>query len=197
MSSAESPQFGDWNGGCKSLSGGIRETGPLAIFDTSMNNTIVIAPLSSHMAINDMVNELDDGTREYQMGLLGNISEVEPNFGFKMILKLTKYGGGVNRAMREWGDAQLEYFGQRKRGNSHDRDFTLQYLGYSTDNGAYYYYETEPHKNYEDTMIDIATHHREIGMETLSDLQLLYVLMGCFPIRNSYEMGIAGQLVVL
>ena len=100
MSSADSPQFGDWNTGCKSLSGGIQETGPLAIFDNEMKNTIVIAPLSSHMAINDMVNELDDNTREYRMGLLGNISEVEPDFGFKMILKLTKYGGGVNRAMR-------------------------------------------------------------------------------------------------
>jgi hypothetical protein len=32
----------------------------------------------------------------------------------------------------------------------------LQFLGYSTDNGAYYYYTTEKNKNYQDTILDIA-----------------------------------------
>src|SRR4051812_34087726 len=34
-------------------------------------------------------------------------------------------------------------------------DFTVNKLGYNTDNGAYYYYNTEPNKNYEDTLIDV------------------------------------------
>ena len=32
-------------------------------------------------------------------------------------------------------------------------DVTLQYLGYSTDNGAYYYYNTAPGLNYQETMV--------------------------------------------
>ena len=56
--------------------------------------------------------------------------------------------------MFEWGEKKLTYF-NKKRSNSHLRDYTLNYLGYSIDNGAYYYYQTEPDKNYEETIIDI------------------------------------------
>ena len=38
--------------------------------------------------------------------------------------------------------------------------------GYSTDNGAYYYYETEPNKNYQETMIDVKAYHDRIGLPT-------------------------------
>lgn len=31
----------------------------------------------------------------------------------------------------------------------------MQNLGYSTDNGAYYYYQTEPNKTYEQTLYDV------------------------------------------
>ena len=34
-------------------------------------------------------------------------------------------------------------------------DDTVNYLSYWTDNGAFYYYHTEPNKTYSDTMLDI------------------------------------------
>jgi len=34
-------------------------------------------------------------------------------------------------------------------------DFSLRFLGYTTDNGAYYYYNTEPGMNYEETILSI------------------------------------------
>ena len=39
-----------------------------------------------------------------------------------------------------------------------------RYLGYSTDNGAFYYYTTEAGKNYEDTMLDVATYAKTAGI---------------------------------
>ena len=68
--------------------------------------------------------------------------------------------------MQEWGQRQLQYFGVRQKGNSHSRDYTLQYLGYSTDNGAYYYYHTEPNKNYQQTIVDVANYHKSVGLPT-------------------------------
>ena len=34
-------------------------------------------------------------------------------------------------------------------------DFSMKHLGYTTDNGAYYYYNTEPGKNYEETILEL------------------------------------------
>ena len=38
---------------------------------------------------------------------------------------------------------------------NHESDHTVNYLGYWTDQGAYYYYNTEPNKTYGETMMDI------------------------------------------
>lgn len=39
-----------------------------------------------------------------------------------------------------------------------------KYLGYWTDNGAYYYYNTEPGFDYERTMIDVGRYITDIGL---------------------------------
>ena len=39
--------------------------------------------------------------------------------------------------MLGWGDAILATYSKQRE--AYKRDFTLRYLGYSTDNGAYYY----------------------------------------------------------
>ena len=46
-------------------------------------------------------------------------------------------GSGVNSVMLGWGDAVLATYSKQRE--AYKRDFTLRYLGYSTDNGAYYY----------------------------------------------------------
>jgi len=45
-----------------------------------------------------------------------------------------------------------------------DKDFTLRYLGYSTDNGGYYYYNTPGFKNYEDTMLAVAQYAQTMAI---------------------------------
>jgi hypothetical protein len=45
----------------------------------------------------------------------------------------------------------------------HD-DLTVQYLSYYTDNGAYYYYLTEPGKTYEQTIVDVWEYSRARGI---------------------------------
>eukprot|EP01083_Nonionella_stella_P214717 773442_1 len=139
--------------------------GPFCIFDSSMENAIVLSGLTDHFAASDYVVENSNKEWEMQWGLLGNISTVEKDFSISFILSASRYGGGLNSAMRSWGDRLLSYHGKR-RGNAHDRDYTLNYLGYSTDNGAYYYYYTEPGKNYQQTMIDVKNYHDKVGLPT-------------------------------
>ena len=56
--------------------------------------------------------------------------------------------------MLGWGDLLLLRSG-KKRAAAWDLDYSLRYLGYSTDNGAYYYYNTEKGKERETTMLHL------------------------------------------
>jgi len=57
--------------------------------------------------------------------------------------------------MLAWGSLLLAR-GGKVRAAAWERDLTLRTLGYSTDNGAYYYYNTAPNASYEQTMLRVA-----------------------------------------
>ena len=59
--------------------------------------------------------------------------------------------------MIRWGDALLQNGGAKQRGEW-ATDISTSYLGWTTANGAYYYYNTEPGKNYEQTILDLKTY---------------------------------------
>eukprot|EP01084_Bolivina_argentea_P066462 121141_1 len=152
------PQFGSWSSTdnqTELLSGGIMETGPMAIFNKQNSNCIVISALTDHMAINDNATLFDRHNQLKQMrwGIQGNVDTIPSDYEIYFILTIAD--GGVNSGMLEWGDRQLQWNSNnlKKRGDSHTRDYSLNYLGYSTDHGAFYYYYTEDNntKNYQET----------------------------------------------
>jgi hypothetical protein len=53
--------------------------------------------------------------------------------------------------MREWGLVLMRHGG--KDPNLWQEDYSMKNLGYTTSNGAFYYYNTEPNQNYEETML--------------------------------------------
>ena len=55
--------------------------------------------------------------------------------------------------MEEWGDVLLQKYAKQRY--AYRRDLAMQKLGYSTDNGAYYYYLTEPNRTAEQTLVDV------------------------------------------
>ena len=55
--------------------------------------------------------------------------------------------------MEEWGAILLKFY--NKNTKIKDDDYMINYLSYWTDNGAYYYWLTEPNKNYEETILDL------------------------------------------
>lgn len=136
--------------GSSPLPGGLDGSGPLVIFNKDLSTSFVLSSASNFFAHSQM---FDASHNTLSYGVMGSVTSVPAQYSLETILYL---GSGVNQAMTDWGSVLLARYGKDR--SFADRDLTLRYIGYSTDNGAYYYYLTEQGKNYEQTMLDIATY---------------------------------------
>ncbi|BFZ04181.1 hypothetical protein BsWGS_07220 [Bradybaena similaris] len=129
--------------------------GPLVIFDNS-SNVIVISPRSAFMAASSSI----DPQRQVNWGIMGHVNHVPRGYSSEYIVYFSNRG--INQAIQGWGKYLTTLY-QKSRA-PRDNDLTIQYLGYWTDNGAYYYYNTEKGKNYEDTIIDTVDYIDTLGV---------------------------------
>eukprot|EP01084_Bolivina_argentea_P230907 389540_1 len=165
QSGSKATQYGEWTNDLlksKSLQGGIENSGVLVLYNEILTECMAISPLKYSMTSNQEII-VENNEKYIQWGIQGNVTVVDPGFEISYIMSLTN--GGINKCMTNWGDLILKYF-NKTRGNAHKTDFTLNYLGYSTDHGAYYWYYQEPGKNAEQTMIDIKKYHDSINIPT-------------------------------
>ncbi|KAK2183903.1 hypothetical protein NP493_292g00003 [Ridgeia piscesae] len=84
-------------------------------------------------------------------GIMGMAMQIPRDFVYSTIIYHSTEG--VNKAFTGWGSVMTRYY--RKDSAYRDSDLTVKYLGYWTDNGAYYYYHTEKNKTYEQTILDV------------------------------------------
>ncbi len=127
--------------------GGTQSGVPLISFNEQLQ-TIVLSPLNHFANAVQIRSKKFDGN--LACGLHGLVDKVPAGFSQEIILYA---GQGVNQTVFDWGSQLLKLGGKTRV--DQDSDFTANYLGYWTDNGAYYYYKTEPDKNYELTMLDV------------------------------------------
>lgn len=92
-------------------------------------------------------------------GLAGSVEKTETGFSLESIIY---FGKGINHIIEAWGALFRKRYGGKIR-DPYNNPITSS-LGYNTDNGAYYYYNTEPGKNYEDTMSAVRDQHKKIGL---------------------------------
>ncbi|CAK8679724.1 unnamed protein product [Clavelina lepadiformis] len=121
--------------------------GPLVLFD-AQGSVMIISSFSSFMAHN-MKYDVDSGIVRY--GVIGGAAELPKHYQIDTILYYSNEG--INKAVEKWGQVLMTRY-HKKRAYM-EADFSINYLGYYTDNGAYYYYHTEEGKNYETTMLDV------------------------------------------
>jgi hypothetical protein len=154
------PQFGvfDTCAHGQTLAGGMQQSGAMCLFTEDAGTAIVISPLNQFMSSSLYVqrNSSSDSWVA-QWGVMGGAQSVPAGHEASWIM--AAYDGGVNHAMRSWGALMLSYYG-KDPSNAHSRDLTLQYLGFSTDNGAYYYYYPgsnwdRPNYTYQDTIANV------------------------------------------
>eukprot|EP00971_Amphidinium_carterae_P084536 1673184-Amphidinium_carterae.1 len=91
---------------------------------------------------------------------MGAVREVPEGFSVSTVISV---GQGISSAMDSWGNLLLKEYGTRAR-YDYRSDLAMQYLGYSTDNGAYYYYNTVPGADYQETMADVAKQGQQEGV---------------------------------
>jgi len=142
-----------------SVPGGFSGGAPLVIFDSeSEQNALVISPASNFMAASQVYQ-----TGAIQAGLMGSIQSVPADYVLETVVHA---GEGVTETMVDWGRGLLDRFGKKPISVLSDRDRTIDFLSYYTDNGAIYYYCTEVDKNYAETLSDIAKYMRANDIPT-------------------------------
>eukprot|EP01012_Entosiphon_sulcatum_P028632 TRINITY_DN3468_c0_g1_i1.p1 TRINITY_DN3468_c0_g1~~TRINITY_DN3468_c0_g1_i1.p1 ORF type:complete len:750 (+),score=126.46 TRINITY_DN3468_c0_g1_i1:23-2251(+) len=148
---------GDWAVN-KEFPGGL-DGGPVIVFDKALSVVAVASPFSNFMAAS---HALIDGSLAF--GIMGSVTSVPSGYSLQTILQFGRGPSrGIRSAMMQWGSSLLKFYNKASE-PSPEYDITLKYLGYSTDNGAYYYYKTEPGKNYEDTLVDVQKYAQSVGI---------------------------------
>ena len=89
------------------------------------------------------------------------VTDVPVNWTYDTILI---GGAGVNGTMMAWGDALLARTGKTR--TKPDADLIVSTLGWWTDNGAYYYYLSEPGKTMQTTVVDVLAYWKQLNLPT-------------------------------
>jgi hypothetical protein len=124
---------------------------PWLLFDDRAN-AFIISP-ASHFMVASM---LGDGRQQVASGFNPRLRNLPAGFTQET---LVAFGKGINQTWDLWGRSLLE-LEQAKR-PSNDADAVLKYLGYWTDNGAYYYYNYDLDKGYAGTLQSLVKRYRQ------------------------------------
>ncbi|ELU18803.1 hypothetical protein CAPTEDRAFT_226734 [Capitella teleta] len=147
MAGNEDKEFGRFNSDDLKLTNGAT-TGPLSIYDGT-GDTLVISHLTNFMAASI---SYDRNASCVRYGILGPAQSVPSDFEVWTVVSYSSTG--VNEAFMEWGSMLQRFYNSQTKANA-ESDFTCNYLGYWTDNGGFYYYNTEKNTSYEETILDI------------------------------------------
>ncbi|KAK3772128.1 hypothetical protein RRG08_058191 [Elysia crispata] len=129
--------------------GGLDGSGPLVFFDRK-GNALVLSPLNNFMAAS-MWQE--DHAPVLGWGIMGGVDSLPAGFEHKTIAFCSNQS--IGHAVEGWGQVMRQVYNKTQNVTDYhqNQDLSLTHLGYWTDNGAYYYYNKLPGKNYEDTLL--------------------------------------------
>ncbi|MFH1575060.1 MAG: hypothetical protein ABIG68_13845, partial [Acidobacteriota bacterium] len=172
------PRFG--KGVRKAL--GVRDEGevimPLAIFDAEGAGGIM-STLNDYLIRMVRVIDIEGFGPGVAAGLNGELERLDPGHESKTLLHFND--GGVANIFYSWGAQML--LENSKKPVDKDETLFLKYVGYWTDNGAYYYYRTEPDKNYETTLLEFFDYIRK------EDIPLKYLQLDSWWYPKSEKDG--------
>lgn len=132
------PFSGPWTRGTPVSTG--LASGPVVLFDPAARSSLVLSPASEFMATSASLSA--DGAA-LAWGPLGSAAVLPADFTYDVV---AWFGPTINANLMAWGSALLARYG--KTHGLSKTDFTNTHLGYNTDNGAYYYYQTPGYANY-------------------------------------------------
>jgi hypothetical protein len=123
---------------------------PWLLFD-DWDNAAIISPANDFM----IARMSGDGVHEISSGFNPKVRNLPAHFKYTTLLT---FGNGINKTWDAWGAAFTNLGGRHRPAN--DADIGLRYLGYWTDNGAFYYYNYDPALGYAGTLESLVQHYR-------------------------------------
>ena len=120
--------------------------GPFVLFD-GKGDALVVSAATEFAAHSHAASTQNASAVAF--GVLGSVTNIPRGFAVATVLTLGR--DGITAAVRTHGQALLA-------GTVRPPDFAARYLGYSTDNGAYYYYN--PDQDYETTLRAVRAYAR-------------------------------------
>jgi len=156
---ADGTQYGAWDAAALKESGGVvggTMGGPMLFWSDSAQSpyAMIYTPITHAMEMNLQWSS----SSTLEAGLLGSITTIPEAYTSETMLFLgsrhsaacAPQACGLNSMMRGWGHNLRVYKGKDTSfpAGGFERDPTLAYLGYYTDNGAFYYYYTAPASDY-------------------------------------------------
>ena len=133
---------------------------PLAIFDSKMENTLVISPQNTFMSGHQTTWKPEGyDVPVWGSGFLGKVESIPAGYSMETVMVA---GQNVSDTMNKWGMLLRERYG--KTDDYRRNDFSINYLGYYTDNGGCYHYNTGPFDNYEQVVLAVKKHTAESGI---------------------------------
>jgi hypothetical protein len=143
---------------------------PLILFDRDLH-TVVLSPLDNFMVSVQSGQSAGVAGTNFACGLQGKVTEVPAGFSQATVLSAgSNAGGGVRDALISWGDILLARSGKARSSGSSDT--IIENLGYWTDNGAFYYYTTEPNSTYAKTIVDAVAYETQTEKLPVRNVQL-------------------------
>ena len=130
-----------------SMDGGL----PLVVFDSTLENTVVISPQNTFMSAHQQVWKPDGyDVPVFATGILGTVENIPAGYSMETLLVA---GQNITQTMDKWGKLLKQRY--KKDEKYLKDDFSINYLGYYTDNGACYYYNVGDYSNYEEALIAV------------------------------------------
>ena len=139
---------GHWNSRSEVVGSSFR-MGPLVLFNFTQRgeqDILVLSPFSQFMA-----TSFYQTNSFFEYGIMGTMSPVPANYNQLMIVFYSS--NGINEGVREWGQTMQRAYNRTNQYRLND--MIINYLGYYTDAGGFYWYHTEEEKNYEETIVDV------------------------------------------
>ena len=143
---------GVWNSTSNIIRSGL-VNGPIVLFDQIQRgeaDMMVLSPFSHFMATS-LYQRYNPTAPALEYGVMGSVLTIPANYMQSFMVFYSP--DGVNEGIREWGELMQRAYNRTEEHRI--SDITVNYLGYYTNNGGYYYYNPEPGQTFEQTMIDV------------------------------------------
>lgn len=128
-------------------------SGPRLFFDDDLNTFLISSTDEFMIHLTSVIGA------NIAAGLNGEIEHIEPNYKSRTMLIFDR---GINRSFERFGDLLRCLHGKNRK--SMYMDVATSYIGYWTDNGAYYYYNPMKGKKLSQTLVEVSKHIEEMDL---------------------------------